>query len=191
MRKSVLVFCLAAGLTACSRGEDTRAEANADENLTAEETSALGNDTTANSAMPTDAAGFAGAVASSDMFEIQSAELAAQKAQSAEVKSFAAQLRTDHEKSTADLKTAAASSNVTVAPAMDEEKQGMLDKLKAASGADFDRQFVEIQKAAHENALNLLQNYASSGDNPALKDFAAKASKVVQGHLDHANGMRM
>ena len=191
MRKSVLVFCLAAGLTACSRGEDTSAEANADENLTAEETSALGNDTTANSAMPTDAAGFAGAVASSDMFEIQSAELAAQKAQSAEVKSFAAQLRTDHEKSTADLKTAAASSNVTVAPAMDEEKQGMLDKLKAASGADFDRQFVEIQKAAHENALNLLQNYASSGDNPALKDFAAKASKVVQGHLDHANGMRM
>lgn len=191
MRKSVLVFCLAASLTACSRGEDTSAEANADENLTAEETSALGNDTTANSAMPTDAAGFAGAVASSDMFEIQSAELAAQKAQSAEVKSFAAQLRTDHEKSTADLKTAAASSNVTVAPAMDEEKQGMLDKLKAASGADFDRQFVEIQKAAHENALNLLQNYASSGDNPALKDFAAKASKVVQGHLDHADGMRM
>src|SRR5689334_24714562 len=189
MRKSVLVFCLAAGLTACSRGEDTSAEANADENLTAEETSALGNDSTANSAMPTDAAGFAGAVASSDMFEIQSAELAAQKAQSAEVKSFAAQLRTDHEKSTADLKTAAASSNVTVAPAMDEEKQGMLDKLKAASGADFDRQFVEIQKAAHQNALNLLQNYASSGDNPALKDFAAKASKVVQGHLDHANGM--
>ena len=191
MRKSVLVFCLAAGLTACSRGEDTTTQANADENLTAEETSALGNDTAANSAMPTDAAGFAGAVAASDMFEIQSAELAAEKAQSADVKSFAAQLRTDHQKSTAELKTAAASSNVTVAPALDEEKQGMLDKLKAASGADFDRQFVEMQKTAHQNALNLLQNYASSGDNPALKDFATKASKVVQGHLDHVNGMRM
>ena len=191
MRKSVIVFCLAAGLAGCGRGEDTSAQANADENLTAEETSALGNDTAASSAMPTDAAGFAGAVAASDMFEIQSAELAAEKAQSADVKSFAAQLRKDHEKSTADLKTAAASSNVTVAPALDDEKQGMLDKLKAASGADFDKQFVEMQKTAHQNALNLLQSYASSGDNPALKDFATKASKVVQGHLDHVNGMSM
>jgi len=48
-----------------------------------------------------------------------------------------------------------------------------------------------MQKTAHQNALNLLQSYASSGDNPALKDFATKASKVVQGHLDHVNGMSM
>ena len=140
-------------------------------------------------AMPTDAAGFAAAVAASDLFEIESGKLAADKAGSADLKAFGKKLATDHQNSTTQLKTAAQSANVPVAPALDAEKQGMLDQLKAASGAEFDRLFVQQQKAAHQKALSLLQGYAGGGDNPALKGFATTASKVVQGHLDHVNGM--
>jgi putative membrane protein len=144
----------------------------------------------AGAAMPTDAAGFANAVAASDMFEIESARLAAAQASSADITSFASTLETDHTTSTADLKAAAQESGLTVSPALDAEKQGMLDSLRAAKGEDFDRLFVDQQTTAHQKALSLLQNYSSAGDNAALKGFATKATAVVQGHLDHVNGIK-
>lgn len=178
-------FALAAA--ACSNNE-TGNNLSTDANL-AEDTAfndAIGGNA-ADLAMPTDPAGFAAAVAASDLYEIESSQLAADKAGNAEVKSFARQLRTDHEKSTAELKSAAGTANVTVAPKLDAEKQGMIEQLRAASGAEFDRLFVKQQKTAHQKALTLLEGYASSGDNEALKAFASKTATAVKGHLDHAN----
>ena len=145
-----------------------------------------------NAAMPTDATGFANTVAGSDLYEIESAKLAADKASNADVKSLAQHIRTDHEKSSAELKSAAGTANISVAPKLDAEKQGMLDQLKtAARGADFDKLYVEQQKTAHQKALDLLRGYSSRGDNEALKAFATKASGVVKNHLDQANSIKL
>ena len=190
MRASLYTATIAIALVASAcRNEASNADFNGDANLAeADLDSALGANT-ADPALPTDAAGFATAIAASDLFEIESGKLAQQKGGSEAVKAFGKQLETDHSKSTADLKAAAAQSNVPVAPALDAEKQSMLDQLKAASGAEFDRLFVEQQKTAHQKALSTLQGYAAGGDNDALKAFATKAATIVQGHLDHANGM--
>lgn len=142
-------------------------------------------------AAPTDAAGFANAAAASDLYEIESARIAADKATNAEVKAFAEHVGADHEKSTAELKAAAGQANIAVAPKIDAEKQAMLDQLKAASGAEFDRLFVDQQKTAHQKALALLRNYASSGENAALKAFASKTATAVKGHLDHAESIKL
>ena len=182
-------------LSACSNNDSGNAlstEANLAEDPAVNDV--LGADQTGNVAvaMPTGAAGFANAVAAADLYEIESAKFAAAKATSAEVKEFAKHVRADHEKSTADLKAAAARADppVTVTPALDAEKQAMLDQLRAASGKDFDRRFIDQQTNAHQKALLLLQNYASGGDSQPLKDFASNSVKVVQGHLDHLNGIR-
>ena len=185
---TTIAIALCAG--ACdNNGPDT--DVNADVNMAQGPAmnNALGSDTT-DPSMPTDAAGFASAVAASDLYEIESGKLAEEKATSAEIKSFAEKLQADHMKSTADLKAAASQSNVAVSPALDAEKQAMLDQLKAASGAEFDRMFIEQQKTAHQKALSLLQNYQTAGDNGALKGFASKVTPVVQAHLDHLNGMK-
>ena len=182
-------------LAACSNDDSGNAlstEANLAEDSAVNDV--LGADQTGNvaAAMPTGAAGFANAVAAADLYEIESAKIAAAKATSAEVKEFAEHVRADHEKSTADLKAAAARADppVTVTPALDAEKQAMLDQLRAASGKDFDRRFIDQQTNAHQKALLLLQNYAGGGDSQPLKDFASNSVKVVQGHLDHLNGIR-
>jgi putative membrane protein len=143
-------------------------------------------------ATPTDAASFAAAVAASDLFEIESGRLAQNKGTTAEVKTFGSQLVADHTKSTADLKTAAAKASpaVTVTPALDAEKQGMMAQLQAASGAEFDRLFVQLQGTAHRKTLATLQAYASGGDQQPLKDFATTASKVVEQHIAHVGGMQ-
>jgi hypothetical protein len=46
------------------------------------------------------------------------------------------------------------------------------------------------RRPAAQKALDLLRQYEAGGDNQALKDFAAKASTVVQAHLDKLNGMQ-
>ena len=197
MRFAALTTVAAFALATAACNNDAGNEVSTDVNL-AEDAAAndvLGanaaTDNEAAVALPTDANGFAAAVAATDLYEIESARLAADKARDAEVKSLARHIRTDHEKSTAELKSAASAANVTVNPALDAEKQAMLERLRAASGAEFDRLFIEQQKAAHEKALSLLQSYSNGGDNEALKAFATKTAAVVKGHLDHANRIKL
>lgn len=137
------------------------------------------------------AADFAAAVAASDLYEIQSGEMAADKAASDEVKSFAQMLVADHKKSTIDLKSAVANASppIAVEPVLDQEKLTMIEELKKAPAGQFDQAFIDQQKQAHQKALALLRQYESGGDNQALRDFAGKAAGVVQGHLDRLNRM--
>jgi putative membrane protein len=192
-----ITFALTLALAACGSNDNAANNMSTDVNVIddAAANDALGanamTDNEAAAAMPTDANGFATAAAATDLYEIEAAKLAKEKASSAEVKELAGHIQTDHSKSSADLKTAASSAGVTVNPALDAEKQGMLDQLKAASGAEFDRLYVQQQKTAHQKALALLQSYASGGDKPALKDFASKGATMVKGHIEHINGMKM
>jgi putative membrane protein len=190
--KLTTVAAIALAAAACNNnqaGNDVSTDTNLAEDTAANDV--LGANAS-NAAMPTDASGFANTVAGSDLYEIESAKLAADKASNADVKSLAQHIRTDHEKSSAELKSAAGTANISVAPKLDAEKQGMLDQLKtAARGADFDKLYVEQQKTAHQKALDLLQGYSSGGDNEALKGFATKASGVVKGHLDQANKIKL
>lgn len=195
MRTTLLgsAAALALALSACN-SEPATDDLSTDVNL-AEDAAANdvlgGSDGGASAVLPTDAAGFANAAAASDLYEIESAKLALQKGTSAEVKSIAQMLEREHGKSMADLKAAAAQANVTVTPALDAEKQAMIDELKAASGADFDRTFLNQQRTAHQKALLLLQNYGASGDNDALKSFAGTVQPVIEKHADALNRVPM
>ena len=187
---TVAAFALAAAACNNEAGNDVSTDVNLAEDTAANDV--LGANAMGNAAMPSDASGFANAVAAADLYELDSARLAADKASNADVKSLAQHIRADHEKSTSELKSAAGTANISVAPKLDAEKQGMLDQLKtAARGADFDRLYVEQQKAAHQKALSLLQGYSSGGDNEALKAFATKTSAAVKSHLDHANSIKL
>ena len=188
---SAVALALAAG--ACDRSGDSSTDVttNAVANDDAMANAALGADQsgTISAALPSDATGFANAVAAGDLYEIESAKLALDKSASADVKGIAQMLQHDHEKSTADLKAIAAAGKLTLAPAVDSEQQGLIDRLKGLNGADFDREFLSQQHMAHQKALTLLQNYAQVGDNDALKGFATKVQTIVKDHLDHLNAI--
>jgi putative membrane protein len=121
-----------------------------------------------------------------DMYEIESSKLALEKAQSPEVKKFAQQMVTDHTATTKKLKDTVAQANLSLSPpaALDARRQGMIDNLKSASGADFDRAYLDQQTAAHREALTLHSGFAQDGDNDALKKLAAKTAPRIQHHLD-------
>ena len=142
-------------------------------------------------AVVTMATDFVPMAAASDMFEIEAAKVAQGKSANAEVKKFAAEMIAAHTKSSAALKKAIADSGQTMTPpaALPADKQAMLDSLKAADAAGFDKMYVDGQVTAHQQALDLMQGYADGGDVPAIKAFATTTAPVVKGHHDMAKMM--
>jgi putative membrane protein len=126
--------------------------------------------------------------AMSDMFEIQSSELALKKSSNPAVKSFAEHMIKDHTASTQELTKLVQQSNLNLAPptTLDEKHKKMLHKLQNASSAEFDRAYTKMQVKGHQQALELQKAYSMTGDNPKLKQFAGKATEMVQMHLSMA-----
>lgn len=136
---------------------------------------------------PLFAPGYMATAASSDMFEIQSSQLALQMSQNPGIRSFAQMLIGDHTRMTQQMMATAQSAGLTPPPpALMPMHQTMLDQLRAAGPGMFDMAFRDAQINAHQQALALHQNYAASGDVPALRTLATGAVPVIQGHLNHA-----
>lgn len=136
---------------------------------------------------PLFAPGYMATAASGDQFEIQSSQLALQMSQNPSVRSFAQMLITDHTRMTQQLAATAQSAGLTPpTPVLLPMHQQMLDQLRASGPGMFDMAFRDAQVNAHQQALALHQNYAASGDVPALRTVAAGAVPVIQGHLNHA-----
>ncbi len=192
--KHMLASAALAALAACGQGSDT-AETNVSDNLALENTMD-GTDNmmagAAGAAMPANGQEYAAMAAASDMYEIESARLAADKAQNADIKALAQMIRTDHEKSTADLKAAAGQAQpaITVTPQMNPEQQGMIQALQSATAADFDRTYLDQQVQAHEKGLAMVQGYAQNGDVDSLKQHASTVAAPIQKHLQRARELQ-
>ena len=155
--------------------------------------------TTPRTAAPADltnplmAPGYLAQAASGDQFEIQSGQLAQQASQNPAVQQFAGMLITDHTQSTQMLMAAAQSARVTPPPAtLLPPQQALLDQLRAAgTGPAFDQAFQQAQIQAHQQALQLHQGYAQSGDVPVLRTTAGQIVPVVQRHLTMVQSMQV
>lgn len=132
--------------------------------------------------------GFLAHAASGDQFEIQSSQLALAASQNVAVRNFANLLIADHTRMSQAMAGAAASAGIPApAPTLLPEQQAALDQLRAAgTGPNFDMAFRQAQIAAHQGALGLMQNYAASGDVPALRTAAQQAIPTIQMHLQQA-----
>jgi putative membrane protein len=131
---------------------------------------------------------FVNEAATSDMFEIQSSQLAAQRTQG-DVQSFANQMVTDHTKTTSELKALAPQENVSLPTQMTSSQQSMLDKLRGLQGNDFTKQYMDDQVGAHKDAVSLFERYGKGGDDNKLKAWANQTLPTLQHHLDMAQNI--
>ena len=136
-------------------------------------------------------ADFVKEVAISDMFEIQSSQLAQERGNAPE-KTFAATMIKDHTKTSDDLKSMVASGDVKaeLPTALDSSKQSEIDKLKSLKGADFSSRYDDDQVSGHKDAVSLFERYSKSGENPKLKDWAGKTLPTLRHHLEMAQDLK-
>ena len=175
-------------LAACSKNEPANENLGTDVNVTATDNEAMAN---AAAPSPLTAQGFVNAAAASDKFEIESSKLAATSASSAAVKKFAAQMISAHTASTAKLKSTLAGMSPPITPVdtLSADLPAQLDSLKGLNGTAFDSAYASAQVEAHQKALDALNSYAASGDNPTLKTFATGLIPTVTAHLNMAKGL--
>ncbi|WP_157944645.1 DUF4142 domain-containing protein [Mangrovicella endophytica] len=127
---------------------------------------------------------FVAKAASSGMYEIQSSQMIMQDpSATADVKTFAQQIISDHEKAAADLKQAAMKSDIAVPMELTAEDQQMLEQLTAADNKV--PTYLNQQVKAHQKALALHQGYGSAGKDANLKTYADATTPVLEMHAMH------
>lgn len=106
------------------------------------------------------------------MMEVTMGQMAEQKAQNDEVKSFGKRMVTDHSKANDELKSIAS-------------KKGFeLPNKEHAGKWTSDKAYIDMMVKDHEKDLAEFKEEASSGSDPDVKKFADDTSKVIQEHLD-------
>jgi putative membrane protein len=126
-----------------------------------------------------------------NLLEIESSRLALEKAERAQIKEFAQRMIDDHTKA-GDALTAAVQKvggSLTIPNTLAKSQQKQLDKLRAASGRKFDRQYVRMQTRAHDQAVKLFSAYAESGDEVALRQFCETTLPTLQEHQAMAKSL--
>lgn len=135
---------------------------------------------------PLFAPGFLAQAGSANLFEIQSSQMALQMSSNQAVRNFANLLISDHSRMGQTVAAAARSAGIVPPPpALLSAQQAALSQLSAA-GPNFDVAFRDAQITAHQQAIGLMQNYAASGDVPALRTVAQQALPTMQMHLSQA-----
>ncbi|NBB62875.1 DUF4142 domain-containing protein [Pseudomonas sp. ODNR1LW] len=185
--KNILIISAAslALLAACNQGGDS-AEQNTGEAVNATQDAASGvvGQTSAATLGANTVEGFVAGLATGNLYELQSAEIASTKSSSADVKALAAMIEKDH--TAAGEKLAAAAPNMALPTALDERRKGLIDNLNATTAGDFDKVYLTQQVAAHNETLTLLNGFDDNTDSPELASLARELIPTVTAHRDRA-----
>jgi len=130
--------------------------------------------------------------AQSDQFEIQEGRLAGMRSHNPHIRQFAQMMVSAHTKTTMGLKHAIRQTGMAPPPPpmLRDDQMHMISDLRSAHGPDFDRAYIDQQVHAHEQALQLMQNYAQNGHPGPIRDAAQMTAPIVQHHLDMARDIQ-
>jgi putative membrane protein len=114
--------------------------------------------------------------------EINSGNLALQKATSQAVNNFASMMITDHTNAQTQLQNLAQPNGQILPSDTDQEHKDMTAMLSSLSGDAFDSTYMYMMVAGHDKAIALHQDEIQNGSDPDLKNFASEKILVIQHH---------
>ena len=130
---------------------------------------------------------FVEAVGAGSLLEVKLGRLAAEKAQSQQVKEFAEMVATDHTQANQKLEQISRGNGIEPPKMLPAEKQVKLDHLSALSGAAFDREYMKMMIEDHRKNVDLFREAArSSALGGDLREFATETLPKLQSHLERA-----
>ncbi len=134
---------------------------------------------------------FLSRLAAANKLEIDSSTMAITRSKSERLKTFASQMVSDHGQAAAKMKQAVGDAKIKAPPdALDPRHQALLDDLRRKDGPAFDRAYVDAQLKGHEETVALVEGYATTGDNPQIKQFASELLPTLRMHLDNVKKLQ-
>lgn len=129
---------------------------------------------------------FAKHAAIGGMAEVDLGQLAASKATNPDVKQFGQRMVDDHGKGNDELKSWASQKNVTLPADLDAKHKAEHARLDKLSGDAFDRAYMTLMVADHNEDVAEFQRESKSAKDPDLKAWAAKTLPTLQDHQKSA-----
>jgi putative membrane protein len=135
-------------------------------------------------------------VVTANAIDIEAGKLAVTKGSSKEVKDFAQRMVTDH--SAVNKQAGDLAKKLGVTPKDNDTSKGLMKgakenitNLNGATGADFDKKYVDHEVAYHEAVLSALdKTLIPSAQNAELKALMVKVRPAFVAHLEHAKHMQ-
>jgi putative membrane protein len=115
--------------------------------------------------------------------EVSAAEQAVQKAKNTEVKAFAQMMIKDHGQAEQQLLQLAKTSGINLPRAA---TGGIKPDPLLAGAANFDAAYIHAMVAGHGNTVQTFENYATTGKDPAVRDWAKQMLPTLKTHLEHS-----
>jgi putative membrane protein len=126
----------------------------------------------------------------SDIRERNLGRFIMQKSQTTTVRDYGKMLADDHTKDLHNVIDLMESKGIHQPKNLPEVKQEALDQLNNLSGPALDRAFLEIMVKDHENNVALYRRETQSGEDPAVREYAARALLTLQEHLKKAQELQ-
>src|SRR5205823_10638267 len=98
--------------------------------------------------------------------------LAMEEHQNSDVKGFANLIQGDHTNPLEDLTDLMKDKNVPQPRTMSPETKMGIEKMTGLSGAEFDREFVNMMVADHQKMVEMFRDQAAIAQNPDVKIYA-------------------
>jgi len=133
-----------------------------------------------------DDARFAVSAADGGLLEVELAKLAESNASSQVVKDFSQHIIEDHSKANEELKAIALSKSIALPDALSEKNLKKVDKLSKKTGAEFDKDYIDLMVSDHKDDIKAFEKEAEKGNDPELKAFAAGKIATLNHHLKMA-----
>jgi putative membrane protein len=140
-----------------------------------------------------------GVIEQIDNNEINAANAAINKTSNSDVKDFAKEMQSDHQKNLADAQDLSKklNLNLTTSPKAEGlQKKGAaeLKNLESKQGSEFDKAYVEAMVKGHTEALNLVNEIISKASNSNFNSdfvgFIKDTQKTISHHLDDAKNLQ-
>lgn len=133
---------------------------------------------------------FVADAASSGLLEVQTGQLAADRADNDELKKFGQMMVGDHTKAHARLKAAAAKDGLKVPDQLLPADQKIVERLTKLRGGEFDREYARVIVDSHEKSVASFEQEARQGKQPALKAYASETVPTLRRHLERARAIQ-
>ena len=123
------------------------------------------------------------------MDEIKLSELAESKATNPQVKAFAHKMVVEHKALDMRMKPFADAWGLTPPSGLDPDHQAEYDKLSGLSGADFDKEYINVMEKDHHDALDLFNEEAKTTTDMKFKAAVMHGQSMVAAHTHMADSL--
>ncbi len=133
---------------------------------------------------------FVDEAAQGNLFEIRAGQLAAQKAQTDDVKRFGQRMVDDHTAMNSRLQKAVQPKGINLTQQLDKKHQEKIDSLSKKTGVDFDKSYMDDIVDHHKKDVDHFEKAAKDAKDPGVKDFAATTLPTLREHLQSAQSIK-